>query len=40
MVKEFVGLMARVMVLGVPTVCVLNGITIAGGLFFAMAHDY
>ena len=26
--------------LGIPTFCVMNGITMAGGLLFALVHDF
>ena len=30
----------RVLTLGIPTLCVMNGMTIAGGLLFALMHDF
>ena len=32
-------LMARILTLNVPTLCVLNGHAVAGGLFLSMCHD-
>ena len=32
-------LMARILTLNVPTLCVFNGHAVAGGLFFGMCHD-
>jgi len=37
---EFNQLIGRVLVFPIPTIAILNGLTIAGGLMFAMAHDY
>ena len=33
-------LFRRMLTLGVPTLCVMNGMTIAGGLLFALMHDF
>ena len=30
----------RMLTLGIPTLCVMNGLTIAGGLLFALMHDF
>jgi enoyl-CoA hydratase/carnithine racemase len=30
----------RMLTLGIATLCVLNGMTIAGGLLFALMHDF
>ena len=30
----------RMLTLGIPTVCIMNGLTIAGGLLFALMHDF
>ncbi|TNV76189.1 hypothetical protein FGO68_gene933 [Halteria grandinella] len=30
----------RMLTIGVPTLCVMNGMTIAGGLLFALMHDF
>jgi len=37
---EFSQLLGRMLVFPVPTIALINGITIAAGLMFAMAHDY
>jgi len=37
---EFNQLIGRVLIFPIPTIAILNGLTIAGGLMFAMAHDY
>ena len=33
-------LLRRILTLGFPTVCVINGHAIAGGVFLALAHDH
>ena len=33
-------MMDRMLTIGVPTLCVMNGFTIAGGLLFALMHDF
>ncbi len=33
-------LFARMLTLGIPTICVMNGMTIAGVLLFALMHDF
>jgi len=37
---EFCQLLGRMLVFPVPTIALINGIAIAGGLMFSMAHDY
>ena len=34
------GMFDRMLTLGIPTVCVMNGFTMAGGLLFALMHDF
>ena len=33
-------ILARLLTLNVPTMCILNGHTYAGGLIFALCHDF
>ena len=40
MIKFYMKLIARLLVLGIPTVCAMDGYTIAGGLFVALAFDF
>lgn len=37
--REYHNLMRRLLTIGVPTLCVANGHTIAGGVFLCLAHD-
>ena len=32
-------LLARILTVGMPSLCILNGKTVAGGVFIALAHD-
>ena len=38
--RLFHNLLKRILTFGMPTVCVVNGHAIAGGVFLALAHDH
>ena len=37
---QFQGLCSRIIQLPIPTLCVMNGKSLSGGLIFAFAHDF